>query len=178
MEMEKITKEGKARFFSLVSYLTTNQLTEIMQRKGVSVRAWAMIDHDKDIKDAHRHLVMRTNSSWKPSQVLKWFIGTDEAGKDCNTFIEVVHDRTAICEYLTHENDPDKYHYDHSEVIDHGLCDLLPSSESADDTFEIVEKMTQGVSVRELVRLYGRDFVYHYGNYVAVFNAIREEEML
>ena len=176
--MERITKEGKARFFSLVSYLTTEQIAEIMQRKGTSIRAWAMIDHDKDEKEPHRHLVMRTCSSWTPSQVLKWFVGMDEHGNDCNSFIEVVRDRTAICEYLTHENDPDKHHYDSSDVIDHGLCDLLPSSESADDTFEIVEKMTQGVSVRELVRLYGRDFVYHYGNYVAVVNAIKEEEML
>lgn len=176
--MEKIGKEGKARFFSLVSYLTVEQVVEIMQSKGTSVRAWALIDHNKDTKEPHRHLVMRTNSSWKPTQVLKWFKGSDEWGDACNTFIEVVHDRTAICEYLTHENDSDKYHYDQSEIIDHGLCDLLPSSECADDTFEIVEKMVQGVSVRELVRLYGRDFVYHYGNYVAVVNAIREEELL
>lgn len=176
--MERITKEGKARFFSLVSYLSTEQLAEIMQCKGTSIRAWAMIDHDKDAKEAHRHIVIRTNGSWKPTQVLKWFVGTDERGNACNTFIEVVHDRTAICEYLTHENDTDKHHYDQSEIIDHGLCDLLPSSECADDTFEIVEKMVQGVSVRELVRLYGRDFVYHYGNYVAVVNAIKEEELL
>ena len=176
--MKTVDKDGKARFFSLVSYLSTNQIAEILQRKGTSVRAWAMIDHDKDGKTSHRHVILRTNSSWSLNQLLKWFTGTDAEGNECNTFGEVVRDRTAICEYLTHENDEDKHHYDHAEIIDHGLCDLLPSSESADDTFEIVEKMTQGVSVRELVRLYGRDFVYHYGNYVAVVNAIKEEEVL
>lgn len=178
MERNRIGKEGKARFFAIVSYLSADKIAEIMQRKGTSVRAWALIDHDRDEKEPHRHLVIRTNTSWTASQIQKWFMGVLEFGVAPNTFVEVVHDRTAICEYLTHENEDGKFKYEQSDIVDHGLCDILPSADCADDTFEIVEKMVQGVSVRELVRLYGRDFVYHYGNYVAVVQAIKEEELL
>ena len=167
---------GKTRYFAIVSYLTCEQLASILQTKSSSVRAWALINHDKDIKDPHRHVVIRTHSTWTPSQVGAWFKGYYNGEKEVNTFVEVVHDRTAICEYLTHENDPDKHHYDVSEIVDHGLADIMPSGESSDDTFEIVEKMLEGVSTRELVRLYGRDFLYHYGSYALVVERIRQEE--
>ncbi len=167
---------GKSRYFALVSYLSVEQLASLFQQKSTSIRAWVAIDHDKDNKEPHRHAVIRTHSTWTAAQVQAWFKGYFVEGKEVNTFVEVVHDRSAICDYLTHENNPDKYRYDRGDIIDHGLDDILPSGESSDDTFEIVEKMLAGVSTREMVRLYGRDFLYHYGSYALVVERIRQEE--
>ena len=96
---------------------------------------------------------------------------------DQNTFVQIVHDRNGIIEYLTHENeDNEKYKYDQSDIIDGGVNDILPKGQADDFCAEIVEKMLEGVSCRELVNMYGRDFVYHYSHYMAVMEAIKDEE--
>ena len=170
--MEK-NQGGKGRFFALVTYRTdTEGLVDVLQRKRNSIRAYALIKHDKDDADAHHHAILRMHSTWTCPQVAKWF--ADDSGQ--NTFVQLVRDRTGIVEYLTHENEPDKHHYDKSDIIDGGLDDILPAGESSDDSFEIIEKMLAGYSIRELVRLYGRDFLYHYPCYEAVCNAIRHQE--
>lgn len=174
---KKTDTRAKSRYFSGITYLSTTDLVKRLQEKGTSIRAYAVIDHNKDEKEPHRHFVIRTHSTWTPTAVLKWFPRPfDINGKEINTFIEIVHDRQGIVDYLTHKNELDKHHYDESEIIDHGLTDLVPQGETSDDTFEIIEMMLQGVPTRELVRLYGRDFLYHYGAYKAVADQIRAEE--
>ena len=164
---------GKARFFALVTYRTdTEGLLKTLQSKGNSLRAYALIKHDKDEAQPHHHIVIRTHSTWTCPQISKWF--ADESGQ--NTFAQLVRDRTGIVDYLTHENEPDKYHYDQGDIIDGGLSEILPAGEASDDSFEIIEKMLAGYSIRELVRLYGRDFLYHFTCYEAVCNAIRNQE--
>ena len=172
-ENKTSTGGAKARFFAAVTYRTdTEGLVKVLQSKGNSLRAYALIKHDKDEADAHHHMVLRTHSTWTCPQVAKWF--ANESGQ--NTFVQVVRDRTGIVEYLTHENEPDKHHYDKGDIIDGGLDEILPAGECSDDTFEIVEKMLAGYSIRELVRLYGRDFVYHYSSYAAICAAIKGQE--
>lgn len=169
--------DKKSRFFAFMSYLTKEQILDVIYKKATSIRAYAIIDHNKDEAEPHRHFVLRTNGSWTAPQINKWFDGqTDENGKKINTFCEIVHDRTAICDYLTHKNDPDKHQYDESDIIDGGLYDIRSKGETADDTYEIIEKMAAGTSTREMVRLYGRDFVYHYGSYAMILQQIKEEE--
>ena len=119
-------------------------------------------------------MVIRTHSNWTCPQVAKWF-KTD--GIEENTFAQPVIDRNGIIEYLTHENENDtKAKYDKSDIIDGGLDDLLPQEDSADNSFEIVTALLNGTSTREMVRLYGRDFVYHYGSYRLLAEDIKNEE--
>ena len=169
---------NKTRYFAIVTYIEdTNTITEIIQGKSKSIRAYAIIKHDKDSGELHHHIVIRTHCTWTTPQITKWFKGQkDKDGKDINTFLEMVHDRTAIIQYLTHENDEDKYHYEQSEIIDSGIEDILPSGETKDDAYEIIEMMEKGTSTREMCRMYGRDFIYHYGNYKYVLEAIESEE--
>ena len=90
-----------------------------------------------------------------------------------------MHDRQGIIDYLTHENEhaeSGKARYDKSEIIDGGLCDLLPAGDSSDDSWEIVEALLEGRSTRELCRMYGRDFIYHYASYAQIIEVIRREE--
>lgn len=174
MSTEKGTKTPRGRFFAAVSYIAdTAELCDILQRKTNSIRAYALILHDKDEADLHHHMVIRTHSTWTCPQIAKWFADNKDGQ---NTLVQLVKDRSAIIDYLTHENDDDKHRYDKSDIIDGGIDDILPAGETSDDSFEIIEKLLAGTSVREMVRLYGREFVYHYGNYATIANAIREEE--
>lgn len=166
--------EKKARFFSCVSYIKeTEKIIDIINSKRTSIRAYAFIKHDKDSTDIHHHIVLRTNTTWTCPAISKWF----KQGTDQNTFVQNVFDRNGIIEYLTHENeDNEKHKYDQSEIIDGGVNDILPKGQADDFCAEIVEKMLEGVSCRELVNMYGRDFVYHYSHYMAVMEAIKDEE--
>ena len=175
--MEKVTKHGKARFFSGISYLPVDVLASIFLNKSTSIRSWVAIEHNKDDTTPHLHFVLRTTSSWTTFQIIKWFQGyTDSEGKEINTFVEIVHDRQAIIEYLTHENEIGKYHYSKADIIDHGLQDILPRDDSRDDSLEIIEDMLNGVPAREMCRRYGRDFIYHYASYATVTRVIQQEE--
>lgn len=166
---------AKGRYFALVSYRQdTAGLVQAIEKKRNSVRAYAIIKHDRDEADPHHHMVLRTHSTWNCPQVAKWF--ADDSGQ--NTFAQIVRDRTGIIDYLTHENEPDKHHYDKSDIIDGGLDDILPAGEASDDTFEILDKLLEGCSIREMVRLYGRDFLYHLPAYMNAVNLIREQENL
>ena len=132
---------AKGRYFALVSYRTdTDGLVKSIEKKRNSIRAYALIKHDQDEADPHHHMVLRTHSTWSCPQVAKWF--ADDSGQ--NTFAQLVRDRTGIIDYLTHENEPDKHHYDKGDIIDGGLDDILPAGESSDDTYEIVEKLLEG----------------------------------
>lgn len=175
---EKESKGGntRSRFFALVTYRTnTEGLVQTLEGRMNSIRAYALIKHDRDETDPHHHMVLRTHCAWTCPQVAKWFV--DDSGQ--NTFAQIVHDRQGIIDYLTHENEHaeiGKHHYDKSEIIDGGLCDILPAGDSSDDSWEILQSMLDGRSTRELCRMYGRDFIYHYSSYAMVAEVIRNEE--
>lgn len=168
---------SKTRYFSLITYATIEENITDLQKKGTSLNGYALIRHDKDEKEPHNHIVIRTIGTWTPKQIQRWFQGhSDTEGRETNVLVEAVHDRTAIVEYLTHENDPDKHHYEKSEIIDGGIDKLLPAGETKDDAFEILETLERGTSIREMCRLYGREFIYHYSNYCQILDAMRKEE--
>lgn len=168
------TKEShatsKGRFFGLVTYLSDPQkVIKMIETKRTSIRSYALIVHDKDQADPHIHIVIRTHNPWTCKQVCNWFVDTET---NQNAFAEFVHDRLGIIDYLTHENDPDKHHYDKSEIIDGGIDDLLPKGNTDDLTCEILELLLQGTAIRELVKMYGKDFLYHIRDYTTAVKMI------
>ena len=170
--------EKRSRYFSLVTYITdTTRIVELIGKKRNSIRAYALIKHDCDSVDVHHHLVIRTHSAWTCPSVCKWFKDT-ETGQ--NTFAEFIHDTGAIMDYLTHENEvgTGKHIYNKDDIIDGGICDLLPRGDTADDSMAIVEDVLAGVSTREMCKRYGREFIYRFAAFMAVAEQIKEEEGL
>lgn len=187
--------EKRSRYFSLVTYITdTNRVLEMLGNKRTSIRAYALIKlsrmrtsiaresmympsltYDKDSTDPHHHIVIRTHSAWTCPAVCKWFKDT-ETGQ--NTFAEFIHDREAVLDYLTHENERSegKHIYNKADIIDGGMADLLPREDTADDGMNIVEDILAGYSTREMCKRYGREFIYRFAAYKAVAEQIREEE--
>lgn len=161
---------SKARFFGIVTYLSdTERIVRMIQKKQTSIRAYAIMKHDQDEADPHCHIVLRTHSALTCAQVCNWF-KDDETGQ--NAFAEFVHDRAGIIDYLTHENDPDKHHYSKADIVDGGIDDLLPKGNTDDLTYEILDLLMNGTAIKDLVRMYGKDFLYHIRDYTTAVKMI------
>ena len=171
----------KTRFFSLMTYASEKQIQRVMRDHIKSVRAFCYIYHDKDEAEPHHHIMIRTHSTWTPPQLARWFAGlVDGDKKPINTFCESANDTSALEEYFTHTDEKSKeagkYQYKKEDIKDFGLWDIVDRKESYDDCLEIVNKILLGVSYRELVRQYGRKFLYHWDKYADIAVEIRQDE--
>ncbi len=171
----------KTRFFSLMTYADEKQIQKVFTKHARSVRAFCYILHDQDDAEPHHHIVMRTHSTWSSAQLRKWFSGlTDKEKKPINTFCEPANDLVALKDYLTHSDEESrakgKHQYSQSDIKDHGIWDLIPKNDSYDNSYEIVNKILVGTPYRELVRQYGRAFLYHWDKFVDMAAEIRQDE--
>lgn len=161
-----------SRFFALVTYITDlSKILEIISSHSNSIRAYACILHDKDTTSPHHHIVLRTFNTWSCKNICDWFKSSDQ-----NTFCERVYDRTGIIKYLTHENNEEKAKYNESDIIDGGLSDLIPKDEGCDDCFDILNRMINGDNLMDLVREYGKDFVYHFSSYWKLYSIVSNSQ--
>lgn len=171
----------RTRFFSLITYLDEKRFRKVITTHIRSIRAFCYIHHDRDESVPHYHIIMRTHSAWTSIQICRWFAGyVDKEKKPINTFCEPANDLTALKEYITHSDEESrekgKYQYTVGDIQDFGLWDIVPQNDSYDDSYEILNKFLACTSCRELVRQYGRKFVYHWGAYSEIADKIRTEE--
>lgn len=91
--------------------LTEEQIKEGLNHRGI--KRYAYILHDNDVANPHWHVVINApDNNAKITTIAKWF-------KVPENFVSVVRGRNGLidmCEYLTHENEPEKHRYDDSEV--------------------------------------------------------------
>ena len=173
--------EKKTRFHSLITYATEKQIQIVLSKHLNSIRAFAYIYHDKDETEPHYHVVIRTHTSWSTAMIERWFKGlTDKEGEILNTFSQPVGNMIALEEYLTHADfesrQKGKHLYKRTEIKDHGLWDIVPKTESRDSSYDIVNDILCGMSTRQLVIRYGRDYVYHRNQYQDIVHEIRQDE--
>lgn len=179
---KKLPKSYKqTRYFSGVTYATENQLKRVLQEHISSLRAFCYIVHDKDESEPHTHFIIRTHSTWYPKQIERWFSDLKDRKKQpINTFCEPANDLHALKRYLTHSDqdsiEKGKYQYSESEIKDFGLNDIVPKGNSFDSSYEVINDILSGVSFRQLIIKYGRDFVYHWQQYVDLAHEIRDQE--
>ena len=168
--------EKRSRLFGVVTYISdTDEVLEKVGNKRTCIRSYACIKHDKDEADIHHHLIIRTHSAHTCVAVAKWFADNRE---EQNTFAEFIHDISGAVAYLTHSTDAskEKYQYSECDIIDGGLSDILPREDAADDSYNIICELLEGVPVREMCKRYGREFIYRYSNYMAIAERIKEDE--
>jgi hypothetical protein len=178
----KMPHGGKrSRFFSLTTYATEKQIQKVVSDHVKSMRAFCYIYHDKDENEPHHHILMRTHSNWTTTQITKWFADLkDKEKKPVNTFCEIANDMDALKHYIIHDTpearEEGKYQYSADDIKDFGLCDLSERKDSYDSSYEILMKVLAGCNPRELVRYYGRDYLYHLNAYHECADKIRELE--
>lgn len=186
-------RPARSRYFSLVTYLSEEQIKATMDHYKDYIDSALYILHDKDIvqktddtagdllKEAHTHILLRSYEATTASAVKKWFMRfrfSDENGL-INTMVEICDSVGSARDYLTHKNDPDKYQYSTADVLEFGRgweC-FNHASRCADDCLDIIDRLSEGASLRQLVREYGRDFVYNYRAYDHMARLIDRQEI-
>ena len=171
----------RTRFFSLTTYASEKQIQNVVRDHIRSIRAFCYILHDQDEAETHHHILMRTHSAWTPTQVSKWFSALmDKEKKPINTFCEIANDMDALKEYILHADvksrEEGKHLYAKEDIKDFGMCDLSERKDCYDNSYEILTKVLANANPRDLVRYYGRDFLYHLNAYYECADKIRELE--
>ncbi len=164
---------SRSRYHSLVTYANDRQLKKVLAKHINSIRSFGYILHDQDEAAPHYHVIMRLHDAWTPTQIKRWFNNLfDDEHKPINTFDEVANDMEAMEEYILHEDqksiEEGKHRYSPDGVFWMNKEQMTDKRESKDDTYEILLKLMQGCSYLELVKFYGRDFLYHYNQYEEV----------
>ena len=179
--MSKKTNQNKrTRNWSLVVYL--DEIT-LAQRLAVleNVRYFAYIVHDKDKlengepKPKHIHLAVCLNSARTLQQIAMRF--TDITQNAGNAFGQPTRSNKAIIEYFTHQNEPEKYQYAEDKIVSNNIDYFKNDETDEDNTYMIVEDIIKGKPLRELIKLYGRELLYHYTQFKDVANDIIQQEV-
>lgn len=157
-------KVGKSRYFSFMTYASEKEIQTTIAKHTSSIRAFAYIYHDRDESPPHYHLLVRTYSSWTENQILKWFDWVKlKTGQ--NTLVEILDNSIGMNAYLTHTDYESvmkkKYPYKREEIKDFGLFDIVDKRNSFDETYEIVNNVLLGMSEKDLVRRYGKNYLFH-----------------
>lgn len=168
----------KDRWFSIVTYTDISVLKKVLESNGSKIRAYAYIEHDKDVVDYHIHLMLYTYDPYTYKGIRNWFRAAQNPEDERNTFVQTIIDRKKLFEYLTHKNeDNEKFKYDVSKIVSCNVEKLL-EEESKDESYDCLQDFMSGISYRELARRYGRDFIYHFQNYKMLCLEIAKQERL
>lgn len=175
-------KEPISRKFSLVTYLSEQQLNDVLLAHSDQIKAWAYAYHDKDVNDdgslkvKHCHVVLYVYNSSTVSRIRKWFRALDSDGKEVTTTGQVCSDIFGMWDYLIHADNPEKYQYPET-IRNSNMPDFFSGESNCpdDNSLSIVDDMLSGVSIYDMVSRYGRDFCIHFGHYSEVIKAIRRQ---
>lgn len=190
----------RSLWFSGETYLTADQLREYANSRTDKYEYFAYIVHDKDEgKQVHTHILAKAYNQTTGQTLQNDFakcMFKDENDRDVNTFMQATSNVESADKYLEHdpslgEKTEGKHRYDRSEVIEligsHDVVERAVSyfksrngepKKRNDPTFEILEKLLQGVSKWQLAREYGRDFIMNLSKYEYLLNSLNGYEIL
>lgn len=163
---------------SIVTYLERETVSEILERHADNIDGALYIKHDRDTNEPHIHVFIILKTSRIVSEVVNWF----KKDTDVNTFGERHnYGKSSTIKYATHTDEDSKklgkalYELDE---ITYFNCDFSYwTKEKKDVTFQMLEDLLSGVSLRLIACNYGRDFIYHYSAVKELADAIRDEEL-
>lgn len=175
----------KMKEFFLVSYLPLNVIQDILDTKLKQIDKYAYILHDRDVYDKdvlndvgdvlhragevkapHTHIYLKLFESRDNGEIQRWF--TKEVdGVRQNCFLERVHNRIGCIAYLTHrtKKSAHKYQYDLELVKSFNLDGMELDGDCVDNSLDILDDMMSGVPIREMIRRYGKQYIYQYKAY-------------
>lgn len=177
--MNNENKNQRARNFACITYHTEDVIKSVLELYAGAINHYVYICHDKDYKDdgtlkeKHYHVILSFYNARTVSAVRKLFPSNQ------NTLAQIVHDKTAMFAYLTHEDEPEKVQYDKSLVVcdDMNYWDKLSTvGENDNRTLSLLEDIIKRVPLREMVLRYGRDFVINRQNYYFFARMLMRED--
>lgn len=171
------------RSFSCISYLSKEQIQQVLLNKDNNIRAYAYILHDRDEgKEPHYHILIRTVNATTCQAVKKWFNGySDILGMNINTMVQPMHDIVSSFEYLTHSTEQaiqdGKYQYSKDLIISNNIELWENTQELEQDNISLaVADLLGGIPLSTVALKYGRDFIIHYQSIKMLINDITKGE--
>lgn len=171
------TIEKKSRQFALISYLDESVIRYVIERNSRRIRHWAFILHDKDVKDdgspkeAHYHVLLWLVNPMTVSAVRGWF---SVPGVEANTLGQIVKSGSDIVEYMTHEGNPEKHQYCKDDVVSDDWRWFLSKSDDS-PAMQCLDDLMSGMSLYQLSRIYGREFIINHQKYIELARLIAAE---
>lgn len=159
---------NKVRYFTF-SLVHDNSIVQRNIKSKFDSQKWAYICHDKDtaVEHKHYHYVLMFDSPRSFSSV----------ANDLDipvTMLQKVYSKKGILDYLTHENDPNKHHYNLSEIQSN--FDVEDEKKS-DGGFPMIEFYRDYCKVRQGV-LTPEDFLTKYNLYCATLDISAKDRCL
>lgn len=169
---------NRIRNFGLVSYIQdSNLIQSILDKHITSINRYAYALHDKDTENPHHHILIWTHNALQYNTVRKWFLGVlDENNKECSCLCKPIQCDQSAYEYLTHKNEKDKFIYDESIIKSFNVDINAFNDDINDDGSDIVEMLINKKPLREIVKLKGKEFIYHYKHYRDLADEILKED--
>lgn len=167
----------RSRNFSLISYIDNEDKLKNILFSKTNIAYYAYIYHDKDIyedgtpKEPHFHIALILRCARDIDCVCNYFRVEDKNGLKVNCLGQITHSNKDICVYFTHINEPDKYQYDFNDVKSNNVNKFLIDNQE-DVCILIIDDILKGVTTYEMVKRYGKEFVYRYNNYKAIVTDI------
>lgn len=175
----------QSRYIRMVTYLSEEQLTKVLEFKRSLIEHWTYALHDKDpddkggVKAPHTHVILKLYTSRSVGSVRNWFKALDEKGQPISTLGKACENIDEDVEYLTHKcfsgevgtinKAFNKYIYPEtirnsdSPIYWEGL--MTADRNDKHDLSEAVLALINGEkNLHQCVKEYGRDFIIHYGS--------------
>lgn len=167
----------RTRRFAMISYISTVDLDRWL-RGQMWIQHWAYCYHDKDVengkpKPPHTHVLVCTYDAKTVSAMRKRFgrLAVEIAKDDQlpqNTLGDVMNSCCGSWRYLIHADNPEKFQY----PVGDRVADDYVYWENTDTYFDttdstkncglaMLEDVLGGMSTIELVRRYGKEYMYH-----------------
>lgn len=178
-DQPKGNKEKRVRRFCLVTYIDKEPLERFL-RRSAWIQHFAFITHDRDLlddgtpKEKHTHVILYTYEAKTSTAIKKNFdrysqelvLGTTKEAQ--NTLVQKCNDIISQFRYLRHLDDTEKVQYEHCEVVTdndiywNDLCRTNGMNDSSVNTgLQMFDDMLDGVSTREMIMRYGKEYIYH-----------------
>ena len=169
----------RTRNWSLVTYLDVETLAQRICAID-NIRYYAFIVHDKDVdengqpKPKHIHLALCLNSARTLAQLTPRF--TDINSNAGNCYGQPTRSNRAIIEYFTHKNQPEKHQYSEDDILSNNLDYFKNDETDEDNTYMIIQDLLNGKSLQQVAKTYGRAFLYHYRDFKAFIEDVKQEQ--
>lgn len=200
---DAIIQNGKAldpeeimtRDWSLSTYLPLEAVRELCKQDFIA--HYAYILHDQDVKpdgtpkEAHTHILLRlvNRSTFKALERRIKRFTYDYAYQynvsEQNTFLERMQDPDGAFKYLTHSTrearEAGKHQYDMCEIVSDHLGYwrgdyTTGQAEKKNTALDIITDIENGLTERQLLVRYGREYLINRRHYREFFDIMRNEE--
>lgn len=172
---------SKTRTICSVTYGTEEDIKKLIEyEKKFNLQAVAYILHDKEESEKHYHIIWRFENPRIENCIKKDY---EYIGVKQNCFPNKCKSIYKAYRYLTHEDEKNKPKYEEKEIkgvnieyIKQLAQESAPKEQKEDSAMQIIDDIIDGISIRDMVTKYGRDFVINIGKYEYVAQLINHEE--